>query len=305
MMDYLRLARESAARERVRSSPAESRGIGCDKRDVSDESPVDASPAAPIADPTERLETLSAPPGSARKALMEVLASDASLRARFEKPCLDSAAALREEVLAFRAVLKQHGHVFRDHRCEHEETAGALYELAGDLLPDSAAAALALLRRRVRGRQEVRTVGEAVEGMAASEHEWFDALVLLSGSPPDQERLRAVAQRIWHEFRGRGQRHEPRDFSDHVWTVVKSLFPGSPGAAWDSEWAACIRSDVERDLANRVREAGLDRWAVDESGVDAALAEMAAFEEAGDRCGFRSAARRALRETRRAVSDAS
>lgn len=239
----------------------------------------------------------------AEGSLLDALASDA-LQARLEAACEAGAAALREEVPVFRAILKERGHRFRRHDREHEETAEALYELAGKLLPASRAAALTRIRERVVGRQEARTAQEAVEELVAAEHDWYDELVLLSGMQPGQERLRSVAQRLWNELRNQGQHHEPKGFADHVWMVVRDFFPGSPGAAWDSEWADGIYSEALRDLARHASESGVDYAIVDLGDFECAFDEMQAPEEARDRCAFRSAARRAVREGRRAVREA-
>ena len=97
--------------------------------------------------------------GDIQGALLDILGSDDELRDRFEGPCRKSAAALREEVLTFRVALKEWGHRYRYHDREHEKTAGALYELAGELMPDSPGAALARLRERVGIVENPGTLG--------------------------------------------------------------------------------------------------------------------------------------------------
>ena len=143
-----------------------------------------------------------------------------------------------------------------------------------------------------------------MENLAAAEHAVYDELVMLSSRPPGQERLGIVAQKIWCGLRNRGQRYEPRGFSDHVWLALRELFPEAPGAGWDGDWATSLYQEVLRDLARHAHEAGVEVAVVDTSTLHEPMSEMVAAEEAEDRIAFREAARRAVKVGRLAVREA-
>ncbi len=91
------------------------------------------------------------------------------------------------------------------------------------------------------------------------------------------------------------------------WPEAKRLLEEtlSEAEAWDPGWAGSLYSKVLRDFARLTREAGLDLVAVDTAGVDGAMNEMAAAEEAQDAAALKEAAARARAAARRAVADAS
>ncbi len=169
----------------------------------------------------------ASPAPSRRKAVLELLASDEAMAARFVRACGVGATALRELGEPAHAALLDLGclpHRLGDEREELADTLEALYDLGAELLPDSPGAALGRLRARVAGRGQGTSEVETVEDLAASDHAAFDALVRAAGSGDDGAVLEAT-RHVYRELYRRGRHWSPGDFSTHVRAVLDELFP--------------------------------------------------------------------------------
>lgn len=213
-----------------------------------------------------------------------------------------------EEAPAFRAVLPAHLRHYR-----YETTEDALYGLALDLLPSSPAASRARLQARVhararaplaRGREGADASHRgspavaAIQDLLVSDTRYLKELSLLAMSPPDYGYLREVATKLWSELRLRGHEFDGEGFTDHVWAVLRELFPYSPGAAWDHEWAAGLVRRAFRHVADRHVEGA--HWV----GLPAE-SEVSLAAEAEDRVRYRAAVRAWVRAALQRIGDTS
>lgn len=234
-------------------------------------------------------------PGRAYDALLDLLADDEEATARFERACRQYVLIPDGEVLAMRSALVRRGEHYR-----YEHIEAALYALALDELPESWAAGRERLRRRVRDRGAgggAPTAAMAVEDLVATETVWLREMWLLAESPPSYDRLREVSAKVWRELRRRGVRFEPQDFTDEVHAVLCTVFPGSPGVAWDPAWADTLMLRAIAHVGERMRP---EEYASDLPRMAYAEAEIGAAYVAEDRRRYR----RTLREWMAAARDA-
>ncbi|MDP9439862.1 MAG: hypothetical protein M3P49_14160 [Actinomycetota bacterium] len=252
--------------------------------------------------------------------MLSAFGVDPDLATRFASACRKGAPAVRELVLPVRTALERRGHRFATHGGQFEETAEALFDLAGELLPDAAGAARARLRERVAASADARRASavEAIEALVAEEYVAFDYLVMAAGE--DDGAVLRAARHLWSMLRERGQRHEPQDFSRHVRAVLAGLFLPSaspreeepeeeaaqPNGRASEEWIAW-----QADICRRVLAYVVDRAPVLPPDAPLDLAEAHAIEDemdaaagAEDRDAYLRAARRWASALRRAAERA-
>ncbi len=240
-------------------------------------------PAQPAAVPTNNR--------ALRRAVLAALADDARPRERFERACRKGLFGLREEAEAFRAVLPAR----LRHQGRREALEETLHELALALLPSSLAASRARLRSIIHARSRGRDGGGvsqqrspavvAIQDLLVSDPRYFKELALLAMSPPNYCYLREVAAAFRLEIVRDGREVEGGEcFTDGLWIVMRELFPASPGAAWDREWAEGLMRSARRYVAERDGEEANPAWLHEE-------AEIAGAAEAEDRVRYRAAVR--------------
>ncbi len=228
-------------------------------------------------------------------ALLELLSEDEEALARFSRACGQYVIFPDGQVLAFRSALAR-----RDHRYRYEHVEAALYSLALEELPESWAAGRERLRRLQENRSAVGapTATTAVEDLLVAETVWLREIGLLAEDPPDYDRLREFAAKVWTELRRRGRDFQPEHFSEHVHAVLCAVFPHAPGAAWDETWADGLTT---RAIAHVARRVAPGAYPGDSERVARADAEVGAAYAEEDRRRYR----RALRKWLEAARDAS
>ncbi len=235
-------------------------------------------------------------PALAYEALLDLLAEDGEVAARFESVCRRYVIVPDSEVLAVRSALVRRG---EHHRYERVEA--AFYSLALEERPESWAAGRERLWQLRGNRSAVGapTATTAVEDLVATETVWLRELGLLAEDPPDYSRLREVSAKVWTELRWRGRDFEPEQFSDCVYEVLCIVFPQSPAAGWDYAWSKGLFELAEKYLEeHNFREA----LPADEEAEYVLRADRAM--QHSDRSGYRQALREWLEAARDAARDA-
>lgn len=255
-------------------------------------------------------------PPSIRKSVLKVFATNPDLANRFSSACQASAPAVRSTVLDVRSALLVRGHKFATHDEQFEEVAEALFDLAGELMPNTPGAVRLQLRERVeaRGGQKDSDPVEAIEALAAEDYAAFDYLVLAADRGTDEAVLNA-AKHIWQMLCERGRKYPPKGFSQfvrvvlEVFTVERSTeleIAEEPiegeivdDGGWDEDRAHEVSRSALHYISSHTRNVDLD--AIDRTEPDRAEDEMHAAAEAGDLEAYIVATRRWASAWRRAA----
>ncbi len=236
----------------------------------------------------------SLPP--AADALLELVAEDAEALAVLQRASRYVVLPDREPS-ALRQTLSRQGQ-----RYSYEEVEAAIYEVAHELLPESWAAARERLRLRVEAQAKTTPIARKGKRTAADDLTPEDAIAhllvedtaclrevaSLSLYPLLGGELTRVTRLLWRALRNRGHHFEGRYFSDHVYAVVRDLFPSSPGAAWSEEWADAIANAAITHVASRTPRGAAP---VASEEVERAVAGMEEAALAEDRRAYRRAVR--------------
>ena len=103
-------------------------------------------------------------------------------------------------------------------------------------------------------------------------------------------RLRSQAWQWCEELADRGQVFELTDLEDVLMALARKVFPDSPAAQWDTEWAYELCRDVLPRVGKRYSELSkVEQDAVDLSVQDPYEEAMVAAGEANDPAAFRRA----------------
>lgn len=233
---------------------------------------------------------------TARETVLSVFKESPKLANQFAAACRVGAPAIRDMVLDVRSALLVHNHKFLTHEDQFEETAEALFDLAGELMPDSPGAVRLQLRERVaaRGTQKDADPIEAIEALAAEDYAAFDYLVLATAKGTDDAVLNAT-KHIWRILQARGQKYPPEGFSQYVRIILEELFTVAKSAEleltdapvegevvedWNADRAHEITKSALRYIAEHTQDLDLD--AINRTEPDRAEDEMHAAAEAGD-----------------------
>ncbi len=233
---------------------------------------------------------------TAADALRELVSEDAEALASLRRASAHVVMPDREPS-ALRQMLSRRGQ-----RYTHEEVEAAIYEVAFELLPESWAAARERLRLRVeaqakttpiskkgkRTAAEDMTPEEAIANLLAEDTACLREVASLSLYPLVGDELWRVARMLWRALRNRGHHYQGRYFSDHVYAVVRDLFPSSPGAAWSEEWAGAVACAAIEHVASQTPRGGAP---VNTEAVERAVAEVEEAALAEDRRAYRRGVR--------------
>lgn len=213
---------------------------------------------------------------SCREAVLQVLAGDRELMARFVGACSDGLLALREFGQPMRRVLLERRHRYESHGEQLEETLAAIYDVAARLMPASPGASLARLQER---DGDPRNAVESIEDLVASDHIALDK-ILLAAQDTSYVYVLETSRYLYAELYMRGQRWEPGNFSTHARAVMASLCP----PAWDDAWAASKRQRALVYIYSRFKDGDLP-W------LNTEYAEVYAAEDDRDPVRFSAAIR--------------
>lgn len=234
---------------------------------------------------------------NATESLLELVSEDVEALAYLR--CASRHVVLSDgEPLALRRKL-----VARGHHHTPAEVEAAIYEVALVLFPESWAAAHERLRLCVESRSKTTSLSskrrsgeraaktspeEAIASLLLEDTASLREVASLSLYPLLGDELLRVTRRLWRALRERGRHFEPRHFSDHLYSVVRDIFPHSPGAEWSVEWAdAVTRAALTHVASHTSRGASPD-------SSEAALNAVAEIEQAAlaeDRRRYRLAVR--------------
>ncbi len=236
---------------------------------------------------------------SATDALLDLLASeDAEALAVLQRASRHVVIPDREPS-ALRQILSRRS---QGQRYSYEEVEAAIYEVALELLPESWAASRERLRLRVEGRSKTTPIARKGKRTAADDLTPEDAIAhllvedtaclrevaSLSLYPLLGGELTRVTRLLWRALRGRGHHYQGRYFSDHLYAVVRDLFPSSPGAEWSEEWANAIALAAINHVASQKPPGSAP---VNTDAVERAVAEVEDAGAAEDRRAYRRAVR--------------
>ncbi len=233
---------------------------------------------------------------NATESLLEVVAEDAEALASLRRASAHVDMPDREPS-ALRQMLSRCGQ-----RYTHEEVEAAIYEVALVLLPESWAAARERLRLRVEAQAKTASISsqrnrtaaegptpeEAIQELLLEDTACLREVASLSLQPLLGGELLRVTRLLWRALRNRGRHFEGRYFSDHVYAVVRDLFPYSPGAEWSDEWANAIALAAIDHVARQTPRGSVP---VASEEVERAVAEIEAAGVAEDRRAYRRAVR--------------
>lgn len=167
--------------------------------------------------------------------------------------------------------------VRRGQHYPYDEVEAAIYEVALDLFPASWAAAKERLNLYVLARREqpVEQMPEdAIKVLAHASRTHLMELASLSLGVLEGDELLRVTRVLWSTLSEVGKRFEPEHFSDHVYAVVRDLFPHAQGARWSSRWAEEILSRDIQYVAERYIE-GADLSATEDTVDEITTAGLA------------------------------
>lgn len=232
---------------------------------------------------------------NATESLLEVVAEDAEALATLRRASRHVVLS-DGEPLALRRKL-----VARGHHHTPAEVEAAIYEVALDLFPESWAAAHERLRLCVESRSKTTSLSskrgeraaetspeEAIASLLLEDTASLREVAALSLYPLLGDELLRVTRRLWRALRARGHHYQGRYFSDHVYAVVRDLFPSSPGAAWSEEWAGAVACAAIEHVASQTPRGGAP---VNTEAVERAVAEVEEAALAEDRRAYRRGVR--------------
>jgi hypothetical protein len=105
-------------------------------------------------------------------------------------------------------------------------------------------------------------------------------------------RLRSQAWQLRDELKDRGNQFQPDELEDALLGLAQELFPESPAAQWDTEWAHQLCRRYLARLAERHLElSAAEKEALDLSGLNAWDERMHAAGVKNDPAAFRAAQR--------------